>query len=135
MGLQLSTSVRNARLDAISTVIGVSAVLIVYSGSQPENCAAAPTGTVLATLQLPSAWMSDAASGSKSMTGTWSTLSADATGEAGYFRIYDNSEITCGAQGSVSATGGSGDMTIDNINIVQGQSVAITSFVLTDGNA
>lgn len=135
MTLQLSIPVRNARLDIISTVIGVSAKLLIYTGSQPENCAAAPTGTMLAALELPSAWMSDAASGSKSMTGTWATLSADETGEAGYFRIYDNSEIACGAQGSISVTGGSGDMTIDNINIVQGQAVAITSFVLTDGNA
>lgn len=135
MGLQFSTPVRNARLDAISTVIGVSAILIIYSGTQPESCAAAPTGNALATLELPSAWMSNAASGSKSMTGTWATLSADETGTAGYFRIYDNSEITCGIQGSISATGGSGDMTIDNINIVQGQDVAIKSFVLTDGNA
>lgn len=135
MTLQLSTTVRNARLNAISTAIGVSAKLFIYTGSQPANCAAASTGTALATINLPSAWMSDANSGSKSMAGTWSTLSAGATGTAGYFRIYNNAETACGIQGSISATGGSGDMTIDNINIVQGQAVAITSFVLTDGNA
>lgn len=135
MTLQLSIPARNARLNAITTVIGVSAKLKIYSGSQPANCAAAPTGTLLATLNLPSAWMSDAASGSKSMTGTWSAPSANQTGTAGYFRIYNNAETVCGVQGSVSATGGSGDMTIDNINIVQGQTVAVTSFVLTDGNA
>ncbi len=135
MAIQLSTTVRNARLDAITTAIGVSAKLIIYTGAAPANCAAAATGTALATLTLPAAWMSDASSGSKSMTGTWSDLSADETGTAGYFRIYDNSEISCGIQGTITATGGAGDMTIDNTSIVQGQSVEITSFVLTDGNA
>lgn len=135
MTVQFSTTVRNARLDAITTAIGVSAKLIIYSGAAPENCAAAASGDVLATLSLPSAWMADAASGSKAMTGTWADASADNTGTAAHFRIYDNSETTCGIQGTITATGDGGDITIDNTSIVQGQSVAITSFVLTDGNA
>jgi hypothetical protein len=135
MTIQLSSTVRNARLNAITTAIGASAKLIIYSGSAPASCAEAPAGTVLATLNLPAAWMSDAASGVKPMAGTWSDLSADETGTAGYFRIYDNSEIACGMQGTITASGGGGDMTIDNTSIVQGQSVEILSFVLTDGNA
>ena len=135
MTIQFSIPVRNARLDAIATVVGASAKLIIYSGTQPANCSEAPTGTVLATLPLPSAWMLAASSGSKGKTGTWSDTSADAGGTAGYFRIYDSLLTTCGLQGSVTITGGAGDMTLDNTTIVAGQTVTITSFVLTDGNA
>lgn len=135
MTIQFSTPIRNARLDAISAVVGTAPHLIIYSGTQPASCSEAPTGTVLATLALPSAWMLDAASGSKGKTGTWTDLSADASGAAGYFRIYDTLESVCGMQGSVTAIGGGGDMTIDNVNIVAGQTVTISSFVITDGNA
>ena len=135
MTIQFSLPVRNARLDAIATVIGASAKLIIYSGAQPADCSEAPSGTVLATLSLPSSWMLAASSGSKSKTGTWSDTSADNGGTAGHFRIYDTSLTTCGLQGSVTVTGGGGDLTLDNITIVAGQTVTITSFVLTDGNA
>jgi len=135
MTIQLSTPVRNARLDAIATAVGTSAQLIIYTGTQPASCAEAATGTVLATMELPSSWMLAAASGSKSKTGTWTDLSADATGTAGYFRIYDSLLTTCGIQGAITVTGGAGDMTLDNISIVEGQTITISSFVLTDGNA
>lgn len=61
MSMQLSTTVRNGMLDAIETIIGTSGVLKVYTGPAPENCAAASSGTVLATVQLPSDWMAAAA--------------------------------------------------------------------------
>lgn len=135
MAVQLSIAVRNARLDSIETTIGTSAILRIRSGAQPATCATADSGTVLATLNLPSDWMSAAASGSKSLLGTWQDLSADATGTAGHFRVYDSTGTTCGIQGSITATGGGGDMTLDNTSIASGQQVTITSFTLTDANA
>jgi len=135
MAVQLSIAVRNARLDAIETSIGTSAVLKIRSGAQPATCATADSGTVLATLNLPTDWMAAASSGSKAILGTWQDLSADATGTAGHFRIYDSGGTTCGIQGSITATGGGGDMTLDNTSIATGQTVTITSFTLTDANA
>jgi hypothetical protein len=38
-------------------------------------------------------------------------------------------------QGTITATGGGGDMTLDNTSITSGQQVQITSWSLTDGNA
>ncbi|CCB64459.1 hypothetical protein [Hyphomicrobium sp. MC1] len=133
--LQLSTAVRNARLDSIEATIGTSPVLKILTGSAPANCAAAETGTVLATLALPSDWMAAASAGSKAKSGTWQDLSADATGTAGYFRVYDNSGAVCGIQGDVTATGGGGAMTVDNTSFAVGQSFTVTAFSLTDGNA
>ena len=57
MAIQLSVVVRNARLDAIETAIGASAILKVRTGAVPANCAAADSGTVLATVNLPADWM------------------------------------------------------------------------------
>lgn len=133
--LQFSTTVRNAELDAIETAIGPSAVLKILTGSQPASSAAADTGTVLATLSLPSDWMAAAASGSKAKSGTWQDLSADNTGTAGYFRIYDSTVTTCHIQGDVTATGGGGKMTVDNTSFAVGQSFTVTGFTLTAGNA
>jgi hypothetical protein len=135
MPVQFSVTVRNARLDAIETATGASAILRIRSGSVPASCATADAGTVLATLNLPSDWMAAASSGSKALSGTWSDTSADATGTAAHFRIYDSTGATCHLQGTITATGGGGDMTLDSVSITAGQTVTVTSFTLTDGNA
>ena len=135
MAVQLSVAVRNARLDAIETNIGTSAILRIRSGAPPATCATADSGTLLAEMSLPSSWMADAASGSKAISGTWQDLSANAAGTAGHFRIYDSGGTVCGIQGTITATGGGGDMTLDNTSIASGQQVTITSFTLTDANS
>lgn len=135
MAVQLSTAVRNARLDAIETTIGTSAVLKIRTGAQPASCATADSGTVLATLNLPSNWMNAASGGTMTKAGTWEDLSADNTGTAGHFRVYASDGTTCGIQGTITATGGGGDMTLDNTSIASGQTVTITTFTLTDANS
>lgn len=135
MAIQLSTTVRNARLDTIEATIGTSAVLRIYSGAMPATTAAASTGTLLVDMTLPADWMAAAASGSKAKSGTWQDASADATGTAGYFRLFDSTGATCHLQGTVTATGGGGDLTLDNTSIAASQSVTITAFTLTDANA
>lgn len=135
MAIQLSVAVRNARLDAIETAIGVSAIMRIRTGAPPANCAAARSGTVLATLNLPSDWMAAASGGSKALSGTWQDTSADATGTAAHFEIMDSSGTTCHLQGTVTATGGGGDMTVDNTSFASGQSFSVTAFTLTDANA
>jgi hypothetical protein len=135
MTIQLSTTVRNARLDAIETAIGASAMLRIRTGAPPANCGAADSGTVVATINLPADWMSAAASGSKAMLGSWADSSADAAGTAGHFRIYDTAGTTCHLQGTITATGGGGDMTLDNTVFAAGQAFSITSFTLNEPNA
>jgi hypothetical protein len=135
MALQYSVTVRNAQLDAFESAVGTSAVLKIRSGTAPANCATADSGTVLATLSLPSDWMSAASSGSVSKSGTWEDADADATGTAGHFRIYASDGTTCHAQGTITATGGGGDMTLDNTSIATGQTVTVTTFSIAAGNA
>lgn len=135
MTVKLSQTVRNARLDVFETTIGTGAVLKIRSGSPPTNISDSDSGTVLATLTLPSDWMAAASSGSKAKSGTWQDSSADNTGTAGHFRLYASDGVTQHMQGTVSITGGGGDMTVDNTSFASGQNFTITAFTLTDGNA
>lgn len=138
MPIQLSTPARNARLDAIEATAGASPKLRLYSGAQPANCAAARTGTLVCEIALPADWAANAANGSKALAGAWAGVGAAAAGagtNVGHFALMDNAGATCHMQGSVTATGGGGDLTLDNVNIAQNQAVNITSWTLTDANA
>jgi hypothetical protein len=135
MTIQLSVAVRNARLDALETAVGVSAVLKIKSGAAPATCATADSGTVLASITCPSDWLAAASSGSKALAGSWQDASADATGTAAHFRLYASDGTTCHMQGTVTATGGGGDLTVDSTSFTAAQQFTVTSFTLTDGNA
>lgn len=135
MAFQLSVAARNALLDAIETTTGTAATLKIRTGAPPATCATADSGTVLATAALPSDWMANASGGTKALSGTWQDASADAAGTAGHFRIYDTAGTTCHMQGTVTATGGGGDMTVDNAVFAAAQVFNVTSFTLTAPNA
>jgi len=135
MPFQFSTAARNASLDAIETAIGASPILRIRTGAPPANCAAARSGTVLATMNLPADWLAAAASGSKGLLGTWQDAAADAAGTAGHFEIMDSAGTTCHMQGTVTGTGGGGDMEIQNTSIAAGQSITVTSFAINAGGA
>lgn len=133
MALQLSVAVRNAMLDAIETANGASAVLRIRTGAPPANCAAARSGTVLATVNLPADWMAAASGGSKAMAGTWTDVAADATGTAGHFEIMDSALTTCHQQGTFGTSGT--DMVGDSVSFTVGQNFQVLSYGLTAPNA
>lgn len=134
MAFQYSVAVRNARLDTIESTIGTSAILKIFSGAEPANCAAADPAGLLVTINLPSDWMAAASGGSKVLAGTWSAA-ASGTGTAASFRIYDSGLVACGIQGNVGATGSGSDLELNNTSIVSGQTVSVTTFTITAGNA
>jgi len=135
MAIQMSVAVRTARLDTVESTIGTAAVLKIYdlTAGAPADCAAAITGTVLATMTLPSDWMNAASAGSKTKLGTWQDASADDAGTADFFRLFASDGTTCHMQGTCGQ--GTGDLQLDNTSITAGQSVTVTAFTLTDGNA
>lgn len=132
MAIQFSTTMRNNRLDQFESTIGTAARIKIFSGAVPANCAAADPAGLLATLVLPSDWMNAAAGGQKTLLGTWS-VAASGTGTAQSFRVYDSGVTTCHCQGTAAT--GSGDLSLDNASITSGQTVTITAFTITDGNA
>lgn len=135
MALQFSESVRNARLDTIESTIGASAILEIRTGAPPANCAAADSGTLLASITLPSDWMAAAASGAKAKSGTWQDTSANGDGTADHFRIKDSGGTTCHMQGTVGITGSGADLEVDNDSFATGQQFTVSSFTLQEGNA
>lgn len=86
-------------------------------------------------MSLPSDWLGASASGVKSKLGTWTDTSADAAGTAAHFRIKNTAGSVCHMQGTVTATGGGGDLTLITTAVLLGQPVTITTFALTAGGA
>jgi hypothetical protein len=135
MPLQLSTAARNAMLDAIETATGTAARLELRTGAPPATCATADSGTLLISYTMASDWAASASSASKALNNLPLTGSATGTGNAGHWRLKDNAGTTCHAQGTVTATGGGGDMTVDNVSIASGQTVNVTGLTFTQGGA
>lgn len=130
MAIQFSDDSWDAAFDAIYTEAGTGTILKIRSGSLPATCATADAGTVLSTINLPNPSMAASSGGTKSKTGTWEDATADATGTAAHFRKYKSDGTTCFAQGTVTITGGGGDMTVDSTSFTAGQSFTITGYDL-----
>lgn len=132
MTLQFSVAVRNAMLDAIASTNSGTRTLKLFSGSPPASCADADTGTNVANISY--GWAS-ASNGQLVMNGTMSDSNTtdNSRVDAGYFRLYGDG--TCHIQGTVSATGGGGDMTMSKVYFEAGSYFTIASFTLTEGNA
>lgn len=139
MALQYSTTVRNAQLDALETTVSTAPILRLYNGTKPANCAAALAGnTLLAEGTLPSDWMAAASGGSKAKNGSWSLTgqTGASTGTAAtFFRLFASDGTTVHAQGTVTAAGGGGDITLDNNSIADAQAVTVNSFSITAANS
>lgn len=132
MAIQLSVALRNARINAVESTVGTSPKLQLRTGAQPATCATADSGTLLCELTLPSDWANAASSGASTLAGTW-TGTAVATATAAHFRLKDSAGTTTHMQGTVGQ--GSGDLSLDNSAIVSGQTVNVTTWTTTDGNA
>lgn len=134
MAVQFSDTVRNGIVDGIETSVGTSPKLQIRTGAQPANCAAAASGTLIAEITCPADWLGNAAAGVKTLSGSW-TVAAAAAGTAAHYRLMNNAGTVCHEQGSVTMTGGGGDLTLDNTNIAFNQAVTITAKTLTAAGA
>jgi hypothetical protein len=102
MTIQYSTTHRNNNMADITTQLGASGVLKIFTGSAPATCATADTGTLLATLTLGGTFAAAPASGVLTANAITSAT-AVATGTAGYWRMYPSASTTTNAvaQGTV----------------------------------
>lgn len=128
MALAYSTTVRNAMLDAITTAAGASATLKFYTGPRPASGGAATT--LLATLTC-SVTFAPAASGGVLTLNAITGANAVATGTAAWFRI-----ATSGGTFVIDGDVGTSlsDLNMSSVSFVSGQPVAVSSFVITEGN-
>lgn len=134
MTLSFSPTLRNARADAISTAVGTSGKLRIYSGTRPANTAAAITGTLLAELTTNATAFAAAASGgvltANAITGD---PTADATGTATHFRLFKSDGTTVVMDGDIGTSGA--DININSTSLVAGAAVTVTSWATTESNA
>jgi len=126
MAIQHSTTTRNRFRDAYVAAFPASASLVIRSGA-PAGVANSAGGTALATITLPATPLTSG-TGAVTLNGTWTDASADATGTAGHYRLTNGSDIE---EGTVTATGGGGDLTLDNVSIASGQIVTISTWTRT----
>ena len=133
MGLRLATSARNNMAQVIRDLLDADAgagKIEVYTGSQPTNPNTAATGTLLATFTLADPSFGAPATGVITLAGTPLTASGVAAGTAGWFRASDNSGDAV-MDGTVSATGGGGNLELNTTTVSVGLSVQITGGTVT----
>lgn len=134
MALSFANNTANAILNQITTNLDLGsgpATIVFYSGSVPANANTALSGnTVLAVLTCSDPSAASASAKTLTLNAITQDSSADATGEATFFRAMD-SDANVVLQGSVSAVGGGGDIQMNTASIVAGGPVQITSCTLT----
>ncbi|MFI6793662.1 hypothetical protein ACIBG4_40660 [Nonomuraea sp. NPDC050383] len=139
MAVRINTAARNASANAIAALVdGGSGAgkLRIYSGSQPATPATAPTGTLLAEFTLSDPAFAAAVAGAVGLDTTPAlTVTGLANGAAGWFRLVDSAEAAGTGlgvlDGSVSATGGGGDLTMNTTTISTGVNVTINAGTVT----
>lgn len=134
MAIQFSANTRNNMLDSIETTAGASAILSLWTGAAPANCATANSGTKVSTINLPADYFASASAGAKAKSGTWQDTSADATGSVAHFRIHNSGGTECIMQGTCSNTSGGADMELDNTTVNSGQTITVTGFTINAPN-
>lgn len=122
MAVTYTTAVKNARMDAITTAAGTTAVLEIGTTAM---------GSVLATIALGNPIAAGAASGILTLSGfPRSDTSADATGTAAAARIRTaggGTDIITGLTVGLSAS----DIILDSLSITTGQTVTLSAATIT----
>lgn len=128
MALGLSTTLRNARLDAITTAAGAAAKFQIFAGARPATGAAITSQVKLAEFTLGSPFAAAASAGVLTLN-----LPANATGLAAGTATWGRI-VTSGAVFVIDLTAGS-DFTLNTTTISIGLTVQITAASITEGGA
>jgi len=141
MTVRLSTGLRNFVNDSgLNTAFdGGSGRINIYTGTQPATADTAASGTLLATVTLPSDVFAAASAGAVA-TNAITNVTAAADGTPGYLRFYRTGDTAPGSAGngttdlridmSVALTTG-GDVNFDDVTWVTGGTVAISGITVT----
>lgn len=133
---KIATAVRNAMCDAAVDRLDLNtppAVIKIRTGAPPTNVSDASSGTLLGTCTFANPAFGAASTGVATANAITSDSSADNSGEAGHFRVYQGAAGDTAAdwQGTAGVSGDTPDMVFDNDIIVAGGVIAITSWTVT----
>ena len=135
MATAFNTITKNTMLDSIDATFN-DGTLEIRTGA-PPGPAAAPTGTLLVSIALPADLWAAASNAVKPLNAALATTAAVGAGIAGHFRIKATGDTGAVSttqhriEGTITATGGGGDITLDNTSIAVGQNVTISTLSLT----
>jgi hypothetical protein len=127
-----STTLKNNCLSALNTLLNAGAGAArakFYTGSPPANPGIAATGTLIANLAMSDPALGSPASGSVTANAI-SSATAGNSGAVGYVRLED-SDGNGVADLTVTESGGGGDIIINDVDVVAGATVAISSLTFT----
>lgn len=133
MATRLATATRNAACDAVVDLLDggpAAGTIKIYTGTQPTTANDAVAGTLLATITLADPAFGAAATGAATLSGTPLSATGVAAGTAGWARLADSTGATV-MDGSVTATGGGGQIELATTTISVGVTVQITSGTVT----
>lgn len=128
MALAYSTTIRNARMDAITSAVGASGLLRFYDSTRPATGGAATTKLAELT---GNATFAPGASGGVLTLNAITGANAIATGTATWARWVSSGATFC-VDMNVGTSGS--DINMTSVAFVSGQPVAVSSFVITEGN-
>lgn len=136
MAVQLSTATVNAKADKVDDLVNggsAAGTIKVYSGTQPVNANTAITGTLLATFTLDNPAFGAASAGVITLAAVPLSTTGVAAGTATHFRCASGGTGGVGTvfDGSVTATGGGGQLQLNTTSISVGVTVQITSGTYT----
>lgn len=131
MAIGMVTTLRNARLDAITTFAGGSALLRIYDGTRPATGGAATV--LLAELTCNATFAPAAASAVLTLNAITSDSAANATGTATWARIVKADGTTIVLDCSVGTSGA--DINLNTTSIVINAAVSVTSATITEANS
>lgn len=133
MTIQYSVTQQNDNVGNISTLLGSTAYLLIYSGSVPAHCSTAASGTLLASLPCSSTFGTTSSGVLTANAITTENTVAAAT--AGYWRLCTSSAgTTVVAQGTVAVSGGDLNFA-GGIIWTNGETISISSFTVTANGA
>ena len=129
MSSNLNTSLTAA--NSMATTFGPlanSGYVDIYTGSQPSTPETAATGTLLATLVLPSTFAASTTNGVITAN-TISSVTIAATGTAGWFRCTKSDHTTPLFDGLVGTSGS--DMNLNSVALSSGATLSVSSMTYT----
>lgn len=116
MALTIAAASTQAMGAALATNIGAAATIEIRSGTKPATPETAASGTLLATVAISGSFTS---TGGVLTSADPAAVSPAASGTAGHFRV-KQSGGTAVLDGTVTATGGGGDMQLGSTTITTG---------------
>lgn len=129
--LKYSAVLKAAQMNALTTVLGNGAQLLVFAGTQPATPDTASTGsTLLATLACGTPFAAATTTGVLTLSAI-TGANAVAAGTAAWYRL-TTAAGTAHADGAIGTS--VSDLNLTNTNIAVGQAVSVTSSTYTNAN-